>query len=102
MLLRKRALPNHTQADAPGQLSLRKLPARRRSAGRSLDHGAAIELRRSSVLATGEFGEYEMSNRPGEIDITTGSLDHPEAFQPTKDVFPDEKLPWVRLVAGRH
>jgi len=45
---------------------------------------------------------YEISNRPGEIDITTGSLDHPENFQPTKDVFPDEKLPWVRLVDGRH
>ena len=45
---------------------------------------------------------YEISNRPGEIDITTGSLDHPEDFQPTKDVFPDEKLPWVRLVDEKH
>jgi len=45
MLLRKRALPSHTRADAPGQLSLRKLPARRRSAGCGLDYGAAIEFR---------------------------------------------------------
>jgi hypothetical protein len=44
---------------------------------------------------------YEIANRPGEIDITTGSLDHPENFAPTKDVFPDEKLPWVDLIRPR-
>ncbi len=42
---------------------------------------------------------YENDARPGEIDITTGSLDHPEDFAPTKDVFAEEKLPWVSLVA---
>ena len=41
---------------------------------------------------------YEHPNRPDEIDITTGSLDHPELFGPTRDVFPDEKLPWVDLI----
>lgn len=41
---------------------------------------------------------YENDVRPGEIDITTGSLDHPENFAPTKDVFADEKLSWVPLV----
>jgi hypothetical protein len=43
---------------------------------------------------------YESDDRPGEIDITTGSLDHPEKFPPTKDIFPEEKLPWVPLVNG--
>ena len=41
---------------------------------------------------------YEHDNRPDEIDITTASLDHPENFPPTRDVFPEEKLPWVELV----
>lgn len=41
---------------------------------------------------------YENDFRPGEIDITTGSLDDPEKFPPTKDVFADEKLSWVPLV----
>ena len=41
---------------------------------------------------------YEHDDRPGEIDITTASLDHPEDFAPTRDVFPDEKLPWVDLI----
>ncbi|HJT81554.1 MAG TPA: GFA family protein [Chthoniobacterales bacterium] len=41
---------------------------------------------------------YEHDSRPGQIDITTGSLDLPEKFPPTKDVFADEKLSWVSLV----
>ena len=41
---------------------------------------------------------YEIDNRPDEIDITTGSLDDPEAFPPNRDVFPEEKLSWVSLV----
>jgi hypothetical protein len=44
---------------------------------------------------------YECDTRPGKIDITTGSLDRPEDFPPRKDVFPDEKLPWVELVKER-
>jgi hypothetical protein len=41
---------------------------------------------------------YENDSRPGEVDITTGSLDDPERFPPTKDVFADEKLSWVSLI----
>ena len=41
---------------------------------------------------------YETDRRPDEIDITAGSLDHPENFPPTKDVYPEEKLPWVNLI----
>src|SRR5919109_3315766 len=33
---------------------------------------------------------YETERRPDEIDITTASLDHPENFPPTKDVYPEE------------
>jgi hypothetical protein len=44
---------------------------------------------------------YEIGRRPDEIDITTGSLDHPEDFAPVRDVFADEKLPWVPLVSGQ-
>jgi hypothetical protein len=42
---------------------------------------------------------YEKDARPGEIDITTGCLDKPEEFPPTKDVFPEEKLNWVPLIS---
>lgn len=43
---------------------------------------------------------YERDTRPNEIDITTASLDHPEAFPPNRDVFPEEKLPWVPLISA--
>lgn len=42
---------------------------------------------------------FESDTRPGELDITTGSLDHPEAFPPREDSFPEERVPWVPLVA---
>jgi len=41
---------------------------------------------------------YETDRRPDEIDITTASLDNPENFPPTKDVYPEEKLPWTNLL----
>jgi hypothetical protein len=41
---------------------------------------------------------YEIGHRPDEIDVTTGSLDHPELFPPQEDSYADEKLPWVNLV----
>jgi len=41
---------------------------------------------------------YESDTRPGEIDITTGSVDHPEQHPPTNDFYSDEKLSWVHLV----
>jgi hypothetical protein len=44
---------------------------------------------------------YMHPERPEEIDITTASLDEPERFPPTRDVFPEEKLPWVPRIDGR-
>jgi hypothetical protein len=41
---------------------------------------------------------YERDMRPEEIDITTGSLNHPEHFPLAKDFFTEEKLPWVPLI----
>lgn len=41
---------------------------------------------------------YQNDSRPDEIDIITATLDHPEDFPPKKDVFPEEKLPWVPLI----
>jgi hypothetical protein len=41
---------------------------------------------------------YERDTRPKEIDITTGSLDHPEDFPPRKDFYSEERLPWVHLL----
>ncbi len=38
---------------------------------------------------------YTHGQRPEEIDVTTGSLDDPEAFPPTEQVFSEFKLSWA-------
>jgi hypothetical protein len=38
---------------------------------------------------------YRNDERPDEIDVTTATLDDPEAFPPTKQVFPEQKLSWA-------
>ena len=50
--------------------------------------------------ACGTSLTYENDTRQNEIDLTTGSLDDPEQFPPNRDVFPEEKLSWVSLVAA--
>jgi len=52
---------------------------------------------RTFCAGCGSSLTYEADDRPEEIDITIGTLDQPENFPPTKDVFADEKLSWVRL-----
>lgn len=44
---------------------------------------------------------YENDARPGEMDVTTGSLDSPEAFAPSKDVFAEERPSWVPLISKK-
>jgi hypothetical protein len=53
---------------------------------------------RTFCSACGTSLTYENETRPGEIDITAGSLDEPEQFPPNRDVFPEEKLSWVNLL----
>ena len=72
-----------------------------------LQQGKPMEYRtdtgavRTFCDACGTSLTYEINSRPDEIDITTGSLDRPEEFAPTKDIFAEEKLPWVELVKRR-
>ena len=54
---------------------------------------------RSFCAQCGTTLTYQNDHLPGEIYVTTGSLDNPEAFPPTRDVNLDEKVSWVsRLV----
>lgn len=38
---------------------------------------------------------YARANRPGLFDVTTASLDEPEAFPPAKEIWTEERLSWV-------
>lgn len=37
---------------------------------------------------------YTNETRPNEIDVTTGSMDHPENYPPTGNVMLSHKIPW--------
>jgi hypothetical protein len=43
---------------------------------------------------------YEHESAPDTIDLTTASLDDPGRFQPTKEIWLSEKLPWVAVNAN--
>ncbi len=38
---------------------------------------------------------YRRANRPGLFDVTTASLDDPEVFPPSKEIWCEERLSWV-------
>lgn len=40
---------------------------------------------------------YQRSERPDHIDVTTASLDRPDDFAPTKEIWTAEKITWEQL-----
>ncbi len=42
------------------------------------------------------------TGHPEIVDVSAGSLDAPERFEPTYDAFSDTRLAWVQPVAPRH
>jgi hypothetical protein len=38
---------------------------------------------------------FRVANRPQEIDLTTITLDDPNAFPPDREVWTEHRLPWV-------
>jgi hypothetical protein len=51
--------------------------------------------------ACGTTLAYTNERRPNEVDLTVASLDSPEDFAPTQDVFAEDRLSWVPLVASK-
>jgi hypothetical protein len=69
--------------------------------GRPKEYRSETGAIRTFCEVCGSSLTYEISSRPGEIDITTGTLDRPGDFAPSRDVYPEEKLPWVELIGGK-
>lgn len=40
---------------------------------------------------------YQHADSPDTIDVTTATLDAPERFAPTREVWTEHKLPWMPL-----
>jgi len=57
-------------------------------------------VRRGFCSQCGTQLTYEHESAPDTIELTTASLDAPARFQPTKEIWLAEKLPWVAVNAN--
>lgn len=57
-------------------------------------------VRRGYCARCGTPLSYEGARWPGEIHLTIGSFDTPDAFTPSGSAFADEALAWVRHGQG--
>jgi len=55
------------------------------------------EGERSFCSACGTQISFTASYLPGLIDITVGSLDHPEVLAPVLHFWDSKRLPWIRF-----
>ncbi len=60
-------------------------------------YSASAEAQRGFCRVCGTPISFKAGYIPGLIDITIGSLDHPEAVTPTLHYWVSKKLPWVRI-----
>ncbi len=60
-------------------------------------NGSSPGLRRSFCSACGTPLTFESERFPGEVRITVGSLDHPDALPAQGHVFTEEQIAWLHL-----
>ena len=58
-------------------------------------HSSSPGVERGFCARCGTSLTYRRENRPGLFDVTTASLDDPEAFPPAKEIWVEEKLSWM-------
>jgi len=44
---------------------------------------------------------YATAHRPSDVDVTTGSLDEPGAFPPTREIWLEDRIAWEALDESR-
>ncbi|WP_119420790.1 GFA family protein [Desertibaculum subflavum] len=60
-------------------------------------YASSVEAQRGFCPTCGTQISFTASFIPGLIDITTGSLDTPEAVPPTLHYWDTRRLPWMRI-----
>src|SRR4051812_48582431 len=63
--------------------------------GELAEHESSPGVYRGFCARCGTSLTYRRDNRPGLFDVTTASLDDPEAFPPAKEIYLEEKLSWM-------
>ena len=64
-------------------------------AGELAVHHSSPGVERGFCARCGTSLTYRRANRPGLFDVTTASLDNPEAFPPDKEIWTEERLSWM-------
>ncbi|UCF42800.1 MAG: GFA family protein [Planctomycetota bacterium] len=62
---------------------------------------SSAKVERTFCPTCGTSLTYRNEERDDEMDITTGSLDHPEQFPPTQDYYCRDRLAWVQPTTGK-
>lgn len=68
--------------------------------GTPLAHASSPGVTRGFCGTCGSSLTYERDDLPDEIDVTVGTLDHPERAAPADHTWDDERLPWLDRVGG--
>ena len=58
-------------------------------------HESSPGVERGFCRRCGTSLTYTRANRPGFFDVTTASLDDPDALPPTKEIWTRERLSWL-------
>jgi hypothetical protein len=69
--------------------------------GEARSYRSSPGVTRRFCAACGSALTYEATTSPETIDITTVSLDDPNLFPPTREVWLDHRLPWQVVDAAR-
>ena len=63
--------------------------------GALAEHESSPNVYRGFCARCGTSLTYRRDSRPGLFDVTTASLDDPEAFPPAREIYLEEKLSWM-------
>ena len=63
--------------------------------GRPAVYPSSPGVERGFCAKCGTSLTYRRANRPGLFDVTTASLDDPEIFPPSKEIWVEERLAWI-------
>ena len=69
-------------------------------AGRLAIHESSPGIERGFCSRCGTSLTYARASRPGFFDVTTASLDDPDAYPPSKEIWTSERLAWVSAQPG--
>ena len=70
------------------------------TAGTAVAHASSPDVTRTFCGRCGTPLTYRKAGHDGEIDVTTCSLDDPDAFPPIAHLWTSHKLGWVALADG--